>query len=56
MDASKVQQIREDMERAEARRLQPHFIESFFLEAFRILGGPSRNGSRAVLKSPTSQL
>jgi len=22
-----------------ARRLQPHFIESFFLEAFRILGG-----------------
>ena len=24
---------------AEARRLQPHFIESFFLEAFRILGG-----------------
>jgi len=27
------------MERAEARRLQPHFIESFFLEAFRILGG-----------------
>ena len=27
------------MERAEARRLQPHFIESFFLEAFGILGG-----------------
>jgi len=22
-----------DMERAEARRLQPHYIESFFLEA-----------------------
>jgi len=39
MDASQVQKIREDMERAEARRLQPHFIESFFLEAFRILGG-----------------
>ncbi len=39
MDASQVQRIREDMERAEARRLQPHFIESFFLEAFRILGG-----------------
>src|ERR1700739_2932002 len=28
MDASQVQKIREDMERAEARRLQPHFIES----------------------------
>jgi len=39
MDASQVQRIREDMERAEARRLQPHFIESFFLEAFRVLGG-----------------
>ena len=39
MDASQVQKIREDMERAEARRLQPHFIESFFLEAFKLLGG-----------------
>jgi hypothetical protein len=27
------------MERAEARRLQPHYIESLFLEAFRQLGG-----------------
>ena len=27
------------MERAEARRLQPHFIRSFFLEAFPLLGG-----------------
>lgn len=39
MDASRVRQVREDMERADARRLQPHFIESFFLEAFRLLGG-----------------
>jgi superfamily II DNA or RNA helicase len=39
MDATEVMKIREDMERAEARRLQPHFIESFFLEAFRVLGG-----------------
>ncbi|MBI1792204.1 MAG: DUF3883 domain-containing protein [Acidobacteria bacterium] len=39
MDASQVHKIREEMERAEARRLQPHFIESFFLEAFRVLGG-----------------
>jgi superfamily II DNA or RNA helicase len=39
MDAAKVRQIREDMERAEARRLQPHFISSFFLEAFKHLGG-----------------
>ena len=42
MDASRVQHIREDMERAEARRLQPHYIESFFLEAFKQLGGIAR--------------
>ncbi|GAA4461367.1 helicase-related protein [Nibrella saemangeumensis] len=36
---SNLQQIREDMERAEARRLQPHFIADFFLTAFRQLGG-----------------
>ncbi|MCS6913901.1 MAG: helicase-related protein [Myxococcota bacterium] len=39
MDASRLQRVREDMERAEARRLQPHYIESFFLEALRHLGG-----------------
>lgn len=42
MDASKVQQIREEVERAEARRLQPHFIASFFLAAFARLGGTVR--------------
>lgn len=39
LDVSKVRAIREEMERAEARRLQPHFIASFFLAAFRHLGG-----------------
>src|SRR5207248_7887419 len=42
MDASRVYRIREEMERAEARRLQPHYIESFFLEAFKGLGGAVR--------------
>jgi superfamily II DNA/RNA helicase len=42
MDATKVQQIRQEMERAEARKLQPHFIASFFLEAFQRLGGTIR--------------
>lgn len=42
MDASRVARVREEMERAEARRLQPHYIESFFLEAFRRLGGTVR--------------
>jgi SNF2 family DNA or RNA helicase len=42
MDASRVFRIREEMERAEARRLQPHYVESFFLEAFKGLGGAVR--------------
>jgi SNF2 family DNA or RNA helicase len=36
---SRVREIREEMERAQASRLQPHYISSFFLEAFRRLGG-----------------
>lgn len=36
---TRVQQIREEMERAEARRLQPHFISSFFREALKVLDG-----------------
>lgn len=39
MDSLKVQQIRDEMERAEARRLQPHFISDFFKQAFALLGG-----------------
>jgi SNF2 family DNA or RNA helicase len=39
MDVTRVRQIREEMERADARRLQPHFIASFFIEAFQLLGG-----------------
>lgn len=52
MDASKVQKVREQMERAEARRLQPHFIEEFFREAFARLGGAlrQRESSRFEIK------
>ena len=52
MDVSKVRQIREEMERADARRLQPHFIASFFLEAFKLLGGTihEREPSRFEIK------
>jgi hypothetical protein len=42
MDWSRVARVREEMERAEARRLQPHYVESFFLEAFRRLGSTLR--------------
>ncbi|MBX5457938.1 MAG: DUF3883 domain-containing protein [Thermogemmatispora sp.] len=38
-DVVRVRQVREEMERAQARRLQPHFVEAFFLEAFHRLGG-----------------
>ncbi len=39
MDVTRVHEIRAEMERAEARKLQPHFIASFFIEAFKLLGG-----------------
>ena len=42
MDAAQVRRIREDMERAKARRLQPHFIAAFFRAAFQQLGGSMR--------------
>jgi hypothetical protein len=42
MDISKVRRVREDMERAEVRRLQPHNIQSFFLEALRRESGTVR--------------
>jgi len=42
MNPSRVARVREEMERADARRLQPHYVESFFLEAFKRLGGTVR--------------
>ncbi len=42
IDTSRLRAVREAMERADARRLQPHFVESFFLEAFARLGGSAR--------------
>jgi superfamily II DNA/RNA helicase len=39
MDPNSIGAIREQMERAQARRLQPHFVSSFFREAFTMMGG-----------------
>ncbi|MCC6170067.1 MAG: DEAD/DEAH box helicase, partial [Caldilineaceae bacterium] len=39
MDAGRVLAIRREMERIEARRLQPHYIAAFFKAAFAQLGG-----------------
>jgi superfamily II DNA or RNA helicase len=42
MTAEDVERIRDDMERAQARKLQPHFVRSFFIDAFTLLGGEIR--------------
>ena len=39
MDVSEVMRIKDDMEQVQARKLQPHFIQSFFTEAFQRYGG-----------------
>ena len=39
MPQAKVHELRIEMERAEAQRLQPHHVQSFFVEAFKRLGG-----------------
>lgn len=57
MPAAKVQEIRIDMERAEAQRLQPHHIQSFFVEAFKRLGGqikPREEGRLEITHVPVS--
>lgn len=39
MDVAKINKIKEDMERREARRLQPFYIQSFFENAMKASGG-----------------
>ncbi len=39
LDPRRLASLREEMERAEARRLQPHYLTSFFREALERLGG-----------------
>jgi superfamily II DNA or RNA helicase len=39
MSADRLFAVKEEMEKAEARRLQPFFVRSFFLKAFDALGG-----------------
>jgi superfamily II DNA or RNA helicase len=42
LDPRSILEIRERMERAQARRLQPHYIRAFFDKAFQRLGGQIR--------------
>ena len=39
MSADRLFAVKEEMEKAEARRLQPYFVRSFFMKAFEALGG-----------------
>jgi len=39
LDTTQIMRIREEMERYAARRLQPYYIKSFFVQAFELLGG-----------------
>jgi superfamily II DNA or RNA helicase len=39
MDIHKVELLRQQMERAMARRIHPHYVHDFFIEAFRRIGG-----------------
>ncbi|MCX7692847.1 MAG: helicase-related protein [Tepidimonas taiwanensis] len=42
MDEKRLFAVKEEMEKAEARKLQPYFIRSFFSQAFQRLGGELR--------------
>ena len=42
MDERRLFSVKEEMEKAEARKLQPYFIRSFFSQAFQQLGGELR--------------
>ena len=56
MNPSSVAEIREQMERAAARRLQPHFIGAFFRDAFAMLGGritEREKGRFEILRVPS---
>ena len=57
MDPEAVEALRHEMDRANARRLQPHYIQSFFTEAFRRAGGriePREPGRHEILHVPSA--
>ncbi|HQZ68451.1 MAG TPA: helicase-related protein, partial [Planctomycetaceae bacterium] len=57
MSAERLYAVKEEMEKAEARRLQPFFVRSFFLKAFDQLGGsiyPRESGRFEITHVPSS--
>ena len=57
MSAERLYAVKVEMEKAEARRLQPYFVRSFFLKAFQQLEGsmyPRESGRFEITHVPTS--
>jgi superfamily II DNA or RNA helicase len=57
MSADRLFAVKEEMEKAEARRLQPFFVRAFFLKAFDALGGtlhPREAGRYEITYVPTT--
>jgi superfamily II DNA or RNA helicase len=57
MNAERLFAVKEEMEKAEARRLQPYFVRSFFIKAFEALGGsmhPREAGRFEITHVPAS--
>lgn len=57
MEVSSVWKIKQNMDRDDARRLQPHFISSFFIDAFKQLGGtihPRETGRYEITHVPAT--
>lgn len=55
MDTHRLFTIKEEMEKAEARKLQPYFIRSYFLKAFKHFGGelqPREQGRYEIRNVP----
>jgi superfamily II DNA or RNA helicase len=55
MDTTRIRALRDEMERAHARRLQPHYVQALFLDAFRRLGGqihPRESGRWEITHVP----
>jgi superfamily II DNA or RNA helicase len=55
MDLATVEHLRQQMERAMAKRIHPHYVHDFFLEAFKRLGGkinPKEKGRYEITYVP----
>ncbi len=57
MNAERLFAVKEEMEKAEARRLQPYFVRTFFMNAFAALGGsiyPRESARFEITHVPTT--